>query len=120
MSKEIILRVFDIVGGPICVSTDDGQAVYDKIQPMIRGGQKVVLSFDQVEILVPAFLSSAVGRLYGEFTEEQIRETLIVRDMPSDDVAILEFAMKHAKAYFENPEAYSRACKEEMDEEDWQ
>ena len=117
---EVTILVFDLVGGPICVSTDDGQIVYGKIAPLIREGHKVIASFEGVEILVPAFLSSAIGRLYGEFTDEQIREALMVRDMPTGGMDTLEFVTEHAKAYFENQEAYRRALKEVMEEEDWQ
>ena len=120
MSEGTVIRVFDLVGGPICVSTDDGQIVYGKIAPLLREGHKVIVSFDGVEILIPAFLNSAIGLLYGEFTDEQIRETLSVRDMSTGGKDTLEFVMKHAKAYFENPEAYRRAWREVMEEEDWQ
>ena len=49
MSEPIIVRVFDIAGGPLCVSAEDGQRVYDKIQPLIKQGKKVALSFEQVK-----------------------------------------------------------------------
>ena len=70
MSKETFIRVVDVVGGPICVSTDDGQKLYDKIASLIRKGGKVVLSFDQARYLIPAFFNAAVGRLFIEFTKD--------------------------------------------------
>jgi len=120
MGEEVTILVLDLVGGPVCVSTDDGQIVYGKIAPLIREGRKVVVSFEGIEILIPAFLNSAFGVLYGEFTDEKIREALTVSDMPTGGKDTLEFVMKHAKAYFENPEACRRAWREVMEEEDWQ
>jgi hypothetical protein len=81
MTEPIIVRVFDIVGGSICVSAEDGQRLYDKIVPLLREGKKVVLSFEQVDTLISAFLNAAIGQLYGEFSEEYIRELVSVRDM---------------------------------------
>lgn len=69
MTEPIIVRVFDIVGGPICVSAEDGQRLHGKIAPLLREGRKVALSFEQVDTLISAFLNAAIGQLYGEFPE---------------------------------------------------
>lgn len=114
MSKEVIVRVFDIVGGPLCVSAEDGQRVHDKVAPLLRDGNKVVLSFEQVETLISAFLNAAVGQLYGEFPEDRIRELLSVRDMDADDLAVLKRVIDNAKKYFSNPKAFDEAWREEM------
>jgi hypothetical protein len=114
MSKEVIVRVFDIVGGPLCVSAEDGQRVHDKIVPLLREGTKVALSFEQVETLISAFLNAAIGQFYGEFPEERIRELLTVRDMDEDDMAILKRVVDNAKKYFSNPKAFDEALREEM------
>ena len=119
MSKETLIRVVDIVGGPIYVSTDDGQKLYDKIAPLIRKGGKVVLSFDQVRYLIPVFFNAAIGKLYEEFTEESINQSISFQDMPAGWEDLHRHLMDRAKNYFENREAYDRAWKEEMGEEDW-
>ena len=113
MSKEVIVRVFDIVGGPLCVSAKDGQRVYDKIVPLLREGTMVALSFEQVEILISAFLNAAVGQLYDEFSEDRIRELLSVRDMGADDLTILKLVIDNAKKYFSN-QAFDELWREEM------
>src|ERR1043165_1095013 len=102
MADEIVVRVFDIVGSPLCVSADDGQAVHDKIAPLLRDNRKVVVSFERVETLISAFLNAAIGQLYGEFPEERIRELLSVRDMTSEDLTILKRVVDNAKVYFKN------------------
>ena len=114
MSKEVIVRVFDIVGGPLCVSAEDGQRVHNKVVPLLREGTKVALSFEQVETLISAFLNAAVGQLYGEFTEDRIRELLSVRDMDADDLDILKRVVDNAKKYFSNRKAFDDAWREEM------
>ena len=76
MTREITVRVFDIIGGPLCVSTCDGQRLYDEIAPLLRTGTPVVLSFERIEIVIAAFLDAAVGQLYGELPDESIRALL--------------------------------------------
>lgn len=113
MSQEIIVRVFDIVGGPLCVASDDGKLVHDKIAPLLREGKKVALSFAQVGTVISAFLNSAIGQLYGEFKEDEIRERLSVRDMPPEDLVLLKRVVENAKAYFKDPKRFSEAVGEE-------
>lgn len=118
MKNPIIVRIFDIVGGPLCVSADDGQRVHDKIVPLLRDGKKVVLSFEQVETLISAFLNAAIGQLYGEFPEERIREMVSVRDMADEDQATLKRVIDNAKVYFKAPKEFDQAWKEEVGDEE--
>ncbi len=118
MKTPVIVRVYDIVGGPLCVSAEDGQRVHDKIVPLLRDGQKVTLSFEQVETQISAFLNAAVGQLYGEFPEDRIRELLSVRDMDEDDMAILKRVVDNAKRYFANKPVVDKAWKEEVDNDE--
>jgi len=118
MADEIVVRVFDIVGGPLCVSADDGQTVHDKIAPLLRDNRKVVVSFERVETLISAFLNAAIGQLYGEFTEERIRELLSVRDMTSEDLTMLKRVVDNAKVYFKNRKQFDQAWKEEVGDEE--
>jgi len=118
MSEEIIVRVFDIVGSPLCVSADDGQAVHDKIAPLLREGRKVTVSFEKVETLISAFLNGAIGQLYGEFPEERIRELLSVREMAQEDLTLLKRVVDNAKIYFAYPDRFDQAWKEEVGDEE--
>jgi hypothetical protein len=117
MSEPVIIRVFDVVGTPLCVSSADGQLVYDKLVPLVREGRKVSLSFAQVQTVISAFLNTAIGQLYGEFTEEQVRERLSVRDMLPEDVALLKRVVENAKAYFRDPERFKQVTGQEGDDD---
>jgi hypothetical protein len=118
MSEPVILRVFDLVGTPLCVSSGDGQLVYDKLAPLLREGRKVAISFAQVETLISAFLNTAIGQLYGEFTEERVRELLSVRDMAPEDLGLLKRVVDNAKRYFANRSASDNAWKEEIENDE--
>jgi len=113
MSEPVIIRVFDVVGSPLCVSSADGQLVYEKIIPLLREGRKVAISFAQVETLISAFLNNAIGQLYGELSEDRVRELLSVRDMLPEDVALLKRVVENAKTYFRDPERFKKVTGQE-------
>ena len=119
MTQPMTVRVHDIVGGPLCVSTEDGQRLHDKIFPLLNAGTPLVLSFERVDTLISAFLNAAIGQLYGELPEDRLRDLLSVRDMDEDDRVILKRVVDNAKLYFKHQEEFDRAWREELgDEED--
>lgn len=118
MTQSITVRVYDIIGGPLCVSTEDGQRLYEKIAPLLKEGMPVALSFERIDTLISAFLNAAIGQLYGELTEERIHELLSFRDLADDDSEVLERVVENAVAYFRNPDAFDQAWLEEMDDFD--
>lgn len=116
MADRITLKIFDIVGGPIWVSTDDGQKVFDKIVAAFKAGRAVDLSFANRENMITAFLNAAIGQLYGgQYDEAFLKEHLAFRDISDDDRAMLERAVANAKRYFANRQAYDRAWHEVTD-----
>lgn len=118
MSDQIVLMVFEVVGSEICVSSDDGQKVYDQIATVLRQGKYVRLSFLNVASLTSAFLNAAIGQLYCEFSEETIRLSLSVSDMEQNDLALLKRVVETAKVYFSNPERFKKAMEVALEEGD--
>ena len=98
MSVEI--SVFEIVGSSYCFSPDDGQRVYNRLAAAIKAQQYVELSFRNTEIVTSAFLNTAIGQLYGNFSEEAIRRQLKVQGVESHDLALLKLVIGSAKQYF--------------------
>lgn len=118
MSNINTVRIFDIVGGGLCVSSDDGQAVHDKIAELLRQKQKVVISFEGIDTLISAFLNAAIGQLYGEFSEAEIKECLSVVKMNDEDLALLKRVIDNAKIYFKNRKTFDEAWKVEINDEE--
>ena len=118
MPDPITVQVFDIIGGPLCVSAGDGQRLHDKIAPLLEAGTPVVLSFERVDILISAFLNAAVGQLYGKLPENRIRELLSVQDMEPDDLDMLSRVVDNAKLYFSRPGEFDRAWEDELGDEE--
>jgi len=112
MKNNITVSIFEIVGSPLCVASDDGQKVNDRIAAALRESRIATVSFLNVSSLTAAFLNAAIGQLYGSFGEDQIRLQLRVKDMQPDDVALLKRVVNTAKQYFKNPQRFNKAVEE--------
>ena len=112
--NEAIIRVFDMIGSPFAVSSDDGQAVYDRIAPLIRQGRKVRLSFEQIETVIPAFLNAAIGQLYGEFSENTITNLVDVGEISRDDLTLVKQVIDNARLYLKHRIEFDKAWREEI------
>ena len=112
MSEDIKISVFGVVGSPLCVASDDGQKVYERLNTALEASRSVELSFRNVTTLTSAFLNAAIGQLYSTFSEEQIRDLLKVEDAEQDDLALLKRVVDNAKLYFKDKEVYNKAVEE--------
>lgn len=112
MNGEVELSVYEIVGSPLCVASEDGQKVYDRIEAALKEARTVALSFRNVTSLTSAFLNAAIGQLYGSFNEEDIRLKLRVQDMEPDDRLLLKRVVDTAKEYFKDPHRFEQAEQE--------
>ena len=114
MEKRLQISMFEVVGSSFCVALGDGQKVYKRLSAAIAQDQPVSLSFKNVSLLTAAFLNVAVGQLYGNFDENQIRQLLKAVDIEPDDKALLRRVVDSAKRYFKDPQRYEQALKEEL------
>ena len=118
MPEEIQISMFETVGSPLCVASDDGQKVYDRLAAALKADRSVALSFHNVTALTSAFLNAAIGQLYGTFSEGQIRSQLNVEDVEPDDLALLKRVVDTAKLYFKDPERFNQVVQEVLGDED--
>jgi len=109
MKKNVTLSIFEIVGSPLCVASDDGQKVYDRIASALKEDRIVTVSFHNVSSVTSAFLNAAIGQLYGTFSEDKIRSRLKVKDIQPDDLALLKRVVVTAKQYFKDPKRFDKA-----------
>ena len=116
MKKNVTISVFEIAGSPLCVASDDGQKVYDRISSALKEDRNVTLSFLNVSSVTSAFLNAAIGQLYGTFSEDEIRSKLKVKDMQPDDLALLKRVVDTAKQYFKDPKRFNKAVHETIED----
>jgi chromosome condensin MukBEF MukE localization factor len=108
-SSAVRIPIFEVVGSSLCVASEDGQTVFDRIASALREGRSVTVSFLNVTNLTSAFLNAAIGQLYGKFSEEHIKASLKVTDIQPDDRLLLKRVVATAKEYFKDPKRFKEA-----------
>lgn len=118
MTNSITLSVFNLVGSDFCVEAKDGEVVFSAISKALKQGQAVEISFQNVEMLTSAFLNTAIGQLYRDFSEEEIRTLVKVVDMSDVDTALLRRVIETAKLYYKDPTWLEESIKRIMGEDE--
>lgn len=103
------INIVNTVGDSFCVEADDGQKVFELIKKVLTEKRKVTLSFLNVEMLTTAFLNTAIGQLYRDFSEDLIRENLKVENLSQSGLVSLKRVVDTAKLYYKDPEAMQRS-----------
>lgn len=100
MEKKIIIK--DVVGSANWLQTADGARVYAQIQPALKEGNEVVLSFAGRMFVITAFLNAAIGKLYnGQFGGEELAH-LSYADTDASDMEKVNLVVSNAKVYYRN------------------
>lgn len=95
--------IFNIVGNSLCIEATDGERVFQLVSKAMRENRAVELSFLNVEMLTSAFLNTAIGQLYRDFSEETILKLCQIVDMQPSDTALLQRVIATAKQFYANP-----------------
>ncbi len=115
--QEKKISVFELVGGNAAVSSEDGEALFAQIAKAFEHNVKVVLDFENVELITSTFLNAAIGQCYGERDGAYIKEHLAVENMEKDDMVLLKMVVERAKEYFRDKEKMEKSLKESLDNE---
>lgn len=106
------INIVNVVGDSFCVEAEDGQKVFELVKKTLLEKRKVTLSFLNVEMLTTAFLNTAVGQLYRDFSEDQIKENLMVENLSQSGLVSLKRVVDTAKLFYKDPEAMQRSINE--------
>ena len=117
MNEWILISVFEVVGSALCVASADGHKIYTRIARVLKGGGSAKVSFRNVSTLTSAFLNAAIGQLYGEFDNSDIRNRIKVEAMESDDIELLKRVVETAKEYFKDPHRFEHTVCDTMGDE---
>ena len=104
--KIIPISVYETVGTQYCGFSSDGQKVYERIALAIENDRRVEVSFRGIKVLAACFLNTAIGQLYGEYSEEKISDLVSFADIESDDHALIRQVIGTAKHYFADTDRF--------------
>lgn len=116
MEDSTIISIVNTVGDVYCVEAEDGQKVFNLIKKALDEKLNVTLSFLNVQMLTTAFLNTAVGQLYKDYTEDFVRSNVKVTDMSESGLISLKRVVDTAKLYYKDPEAMQRSINDILED----
>ncbi len=112
------VKIADLVGEH-CVTSDDGQKVYEQIVPRLQSNEEVCLDFVGVSVFASPFFNFAVGQLLKDFTPDRLNSLISVENLTSDGTSVWKRVIQNAKEYYRNPKAkkaFDSTIEEEAEE----
>jgi hypothetical protein len=105
---EVNINIANIIGDVYGIEAAEGQKVFSLIKRAFEEKRKVVLSFLNIEILTTAFLNTAVGELYRDFSEEEIKANLKLENLNEAGRIKLKKVVEIAKLRYNDPDFYKK------------
>lgn len=100
------LKIKDIISRETAVSSDDGDIVYKSIVKCINSKTIAELDFSEITILTTAFLNSAIGQLYNNFSSEELNSILSLKNVADEDRILFKRVIERAKEYFNDKRGF--------------
>lgn len=98
--KDTTIHIESILGDVNGVEAEEGQQIYDLILKAFFESKKVLLSFDNMEVLSDEFLESAVGQLYKNYSHTEIKENMRIENISFSGKIALKRVVDKAKLNF--------------------
>lgn len=114
--ESTTINIVNTIGDVYGVEAEDGQKVYELLKKAIDGGHNVILSFINIEMLTTAFLNTAIGQLYKDYSEEQVKQHLQVIDISDSGKVALKRVVDTAKLFYSDPDALQRSINDILDD----
>lgn len=111
------IKVIDLINSEFAVSPEDGDIIYIKLRNSIAEKEEVRLDFDRIDLLTTAFLNNAIGKLYREFTKEQLNKYIKIENISESDLFLLKKVIDRAKITFKDTSNITKAIEEELGDE---
>jgi hypothetical protein len=118
--KEFIINIYEQVGGNAAISVDDGNKVYNLISKSINENLKVILDFNNINLMTSPFLNAAIGQLYGVYDDGKIKNNLSIVNLSDIHIDTFKRVVDRARDYFKNKESKENLddiAKEMIDDE---
>lgn len=94
------IHIESILGDVKGVDAEEGQLIYDLILKAFFQSKKVILSFDNMEVISEEFLQSAVGQLYKNYSHAEIKKNMSVENISFTGKVALKRVVDKAKESF--------------------
>ena len=99
-NDQFVISVFEEVGGNSAIRVDDGTRIYQKIDAAISNGRSITLDFQNIDLIITAFLNAAIGQLYSKYSSEDLNSRIELKNIKPEDVRLFKKVIERAKEFF--------------------
>lgn len=94
MEKILVYELF----GSLAISDDDGEILHTEIEKALSSSSKVVVDFNNVDVVLTQFLNASIATLYERHDSEELKEKLAITGLKSTDS--LRKVIARAKSFY--------------------
>ncbi|HZJ79650.1 MAG TPA: STAS-like domain-containing protein [Dysgonamonadaceae bacterium] len=98
--KDTTIHVATVLDKFEGIDAEDGQKVYDLIIKAFFQSKKVILAFDNMEMLSEEFLQTAVGQLYENYSHADIKKNMRIENILFSGKIALKRVVDRAKEIY--------------------
>lgn len=113
---RVTVDIKDTIQTVYCIDMEDGEVVYKVVKQELDKGNAVELSFEGIEMVITAFLNSAIGRLFGEFEKDTVHRQVRAVNLHKDFVPMWDRVMRSAPIYYAHKDKVEHHTKKEMED----
>lgn len=113
---NILIQVRTVINSPFCIDAADGQKIYELLHKALTEKKAVTLSFKGIELLITAFLNTAVGQLFKDFTEEEINLYLSKTDLDVQFEPVWDKVITGAPIFYAHQEKMENDIKDVLED----
>lgn len=95
------IRIKELIGN-VCVTREDGDRVYSFIYDLISSKNKISVDFSGVDIFASPFFNSAFGRLYKEFSKDDVNSYLVCTSLNSNGKKVMDLVVENSIRYYKD------------------
>lgn len=91
--------------GVNCITSDDGDLVYNRIIDELKKPDTIELDFNGVAVFASPFFNSAVARLYKDYSPEMLNKYLNIINLSILGKEVLNRVIENAKKFYSDDKA---------------
>ncbi len=93
------------LSGEYAITTEDGQKLFEIIQPEIAEGKRVELNFSGVRVFASPFFNAAIGPLLEGRSSDDLRRLIKFNNLSPIGESVINRVIENSDQYYRNPEA---------------
>lgn len=111
------INVKELIGSNIAISAEKGRVLRDDILNGLKKDLKVIVDFEGITDLTTAFLNTAIGQLYVDYSSEELNEKLELKQLDEMNMYLLTQVIKRAKMNEESRTGFHSLVREVLNDE---